>query len=109
MANGASVPKSPWHMANKPACTRGGPADRQVGTHTKHAHYFCSAPRSCRQQQLKVNTKHKLEMKSFCLVTGNHVSPIHLVKDDIAEEKLCFTHETNRYNHNQFSLKHVNI
>ena len=37
MDNGASVPKSPWHMANKPACTHGGPADRQVRVRS-HTH-----------------------------------------------------------------------
>lgn len=62
MDNGCSVAKSPWHMANKPACTRGEPADKQVHAHAhafkhKHAHNFSSIPRSCRQWRPKVNTK----------------------------------------------------
>lgn len=30
MDNGAPVPKHLWHMANKPACTHGGPTDTAV-------------------------------------------------------------------------------
>lgn len=53
MDNGAFVLKSPRHMANKPACTHEGPADKQV---CGHAHAYTQTHRQIQFQAKKLQT-----------------------------------------------------